>query len=351
LDSKKGRFTHICLLTGSFIFSETFASMSRTHIQKNVSINLASINLGKLGGKDSDDVRNKIGNTQTRLSASERAEEVAAMMHGKDKDAKREEEVAALINYAKAGRNRLHESLMSFGSEASDGFSLADQALFINPLGAVDHIQSVSLSHGRRSPLNSPTLPQSPSIAPLGATSEKPGAFQPLVSREASQGSLPMLDSGSSPETSPTGHHQTRSVTFADSTDDDTPNTPAISSSSRRSTSSGINQRQLQQHPQHKEQQQQQQQQQQQGDIHQSLPQHANTSRGRLLKECAGLRNQVFVCPTPIIFETPDNFELAARGCVYHIRCSSCGQPQRGALPFSHRFITSTQLILRVFNT
>ena len=100
--------------------------MSR--VQRNVPVNLANINLGKLGGKDSDDVRSKIGNTQARLSASERAEEVAAMMHGKDKDAKREEEVAALISYAKAGRARLHESIMSFGAEASDGFSVADQA-------------------------------------------------------------------------------------------------------------------------------------------------------------------------------------------------------------------------------
>ena len=71
---------------------------------KSASLNLANINLGKLGGKDSaGDVRNKLGNVQSRLSASERAEEVTALLHGKDKDAKREEEVAALISYAKTG--------------------------------------------------------------------------------------------------------------------------------------------------------------------------------------------------------------------------------------------------------
>ncbi len=78
--------------------------MSRAH--KSVSLNLANINLGKLGGKDSEgDVRNKLGNVQSRLSASERAEEVTAALHGKDKDAKREEEVAALISYAKTGES------------------------------------------------------------------------------------------------------------------------------------------------------------------------------------------------------------------------------------------------------
>ncbi len=75
--------------------------MSRVH--KSLALNIGHINLGKLGGKDSEgDVRNKLGNVQTRLSATERAEEVAATLHG-NKDAKREEEVAALIAYAKAG--------------------------------------------------------------------------------------------------------------------------------------------------------------------------------------------------------------------------------------------------------
>jgi hypothetical protein len=79
--------------------------MSR--LQKNVALNISSINLGKLGGRDSEcDVRNKLGNVQSRLSASERAEEVAAQLHGKDKDVKREEEVAALMTYAKAGAPR-----------------------------------------------------------------------------------------------------------------------------------------------------------------------------------------------------------------------------------------------------
>jgi hypothetical protein len=249
-------------------------------VQKNVALNLASINLGKLSGKEGEgDVRAKLGNTQSRLSASERAEEVAATLHGKDKDAKREEEVAALISFAKTGRARLHDSLISFSHEASDGFSAADQALFINPLGAVDHLQSVTLLHGRLSPTLhqslSPSLAPSNASAAAAANADKFGMLPPPISREASQSSVAAFDSASSPESSPTAkiqqrqrhqqQHQ-RNVTFAESTDDD--------SAPPRSAGSGTSQ----QLP---------------NDSNQAAAQHANTSRGRLLKECSGLRNQV----------------------------------------------------------
>jgi hypothetical protein len=253
-------------------------------VQKNVSLNLASINLGKLSGKEGEgDVRAKLGNTQSRLSASERAEEVAATLHGKDKDAKREEEVAALISFAKTGRARLHDSLISFSHEASDGFSAADQALFINPLGAVDHLQSVTLLHGRLSPTLhhslSPSLAPSNASAAAAANADKLGMLPPPISREASQSSVAVFDSASSPESSPTAkiqqrqrhqqqhqQQQQRNVTFAESTDDD--------SALPRSAGSGTSQ----QLP---------------NDSNQAAAQHVNTSRGRLLKECSGLRNQV----------------------------------------------------------
>jgi hypothetical protein len=119
---------------------------------------------------------------------------------------------------------------------------------------------------------------------------DKISMLPPSVSREASQGSIGALDGVSSPDNSPVTkqqqqqqqQQQQRSVSFAESTDDDAAacRVPVSSSSSRdRPSSTGSSN------------QQQQQQQQQLGDGNQ--PQHSNTSRGRLIKECAGLRNQV----------------------------------------------------------
>ena len=259
--------------------------MRRGQKHVSLSVDLGNINLGKLGGKDSEgDVRNKLGNTQTRLSASERAEEVAATLHSKDKDAKREEEVAALMSYAKAGRARLHESLISFGAEASDGFSQADQALFVNPLGVVDHIQSVQQQRsGRHSPPHqhhalASVTSLSPKIGPLSAGGGVGAQSPPPVTQEASLGSrTPTLGGTSSPDSSPTTkllQQQQRSVSFAESTDDEAP-LPRGGSSNDRPSSTGSSSSAAQ------------------GDGQQAVPLHANTSRGKLLKECTGLRNQL----------------------------------------------------------